>query len=1121
MLEIHLLGSVQVLDEEKLLPPFPTQRSRELFASLAARPNHPHPRATLAGSLWPEKTEDKARASLNTELWRVRQVLGAADKNLELTREAVALNIPVDQVDIHKFRALAKRGDVESLQQAVELYRGEFLEGCYADWCLLEREQLFDLLRGALEGLLRHHEARGELSEAISIAKRLNAYDPLREEIHRALMRLYTALGDCPAALAQYQSCKAILKRELDVAPMPETEALFQRISRQSEGQSDFGSPVRPEKIFVGRARALQWLDKIWSQVTQGNTRAAIVTGESGIGKTRLIERWLSGMEGQAVILRGRCYDVYQQAALHPIREMLQSAARGFGASALEELPNALLAELGKLAPELKDQLPRVVVLASLPPAQARERLMEALSCGLRAYAERERPLILFFDDLQWADNESLDLIAGLLRKDERHPILLIASYRSDALALAASSRMDARVEKLGADSFFLESLSRPETMDLIRNLGKLSDAPGRFGEQVHAETEGNPLFVIETLRGLFDAGYLAEGADGAWAIPLDRQRAEAVRLPLPASLREVIRKRVERLTANQKRLLAVAAILGREFHLETLLAISGMEASACGDALRLLLRNGLIEETQGGYAFSHVRVQEFLLDELNESERRELHRQTARFLESKADRPLERLAHHYRQAGEAERALEFLEQAGERDMRLHAHKTAAAHFESALPLCEREQDAPVRLRILMNLYQCNWATAADHLQMGKILDEAQRVAETGGESEQIVSTRYYRALNMISRGQWEEARPLMEDALERAIASRHLEFEMRARQELSNLMQYMGRSGEAKEHTRKSLALARKLKDVRAEGRVRWDLASFELDAQGQAKIALQIMERAFKTNTPALLIEIGSSIVSVMLRAGNPGAALAQAERLLAFGREQGIHTFVKTVQRAQARVLCEIGRYETALQLAKESLAASRLTGYRYGEMRALTCMGMGNAGLGYFEDALRDLASAAKMCEQMNSKMDLDFARAEIASILLRRGDAAHFPIAESIALQILVGGFEDDLRSWHVTALACLARIRLANGQLEEARQHSARAVTLMESDQNRDFSPDPRVYFAHFAALRTLDDEAARDFLQRARVTLYCRARTLPSRLRRDYLRRVPAHREICAARWR
>ena len=129
MLEIHLLGTVQVLDGGKLLPPFPTQRSRELFASLAARPNHPHPRITLAGSLWPEKAEDKARASLNTELWRVRQVLGSADNNLELARETIALNIPVEQVDIHKFRALTKRGDVPALKEAVELYRGEFLEG--------------------------------------------------------------------------------------------------------------------------------------------------------------------------------------------------------------------------------------------------------------------------------------------------------------------------------------------------------------------------------------------------------------------------------------------------------------------------------------------------------------------------------------------------------------------------------------------------------------------------------------------------------------------------------------------------------------------------------------------------------------------------------------------------------------------------------------------------------------------------------------------------------------------------------------------------------------------------------------------------------------------------------
>jgi len=304
MLEIRLLGSAQVLDGGKLLPPFPTQRARELFASLAARPNYPHPRSTLAGSLWPEKGEDKARASLNTELWRVRQVLGAAGQSLEMTRDTVALNLPAERVDIHKFRALAKRGDVSSLKEAVELYRGEFLEGCYADWCLLEREQLFDLLRGALEGLLRHHEARGELSEAISIAKRLNAYDPLREEIHRALMRLYAALGDRPAALAQYQSCKAILKRELGVAPMPETEALHIRLRRTAPVEDHWSARREAvEKVtghrLAGMRAAKQYLSELYTprpaldakveEFIHSESVGLILVGASGCGKTTFL----------------------------------------------------------------------------------------------------------------------------------------------------------------------------------------------------------------------------------------------------------------------------------------------------------------------------------------------------------------------------------------------------------------------------------------------------------------------------------------------------------------------------------------------------------------------------------------------------------------------------------------------------------------------------------------------------------------------------------------------------------------------------------------------------------------------------------------------------------------
>lgn len=304
MLTILLLGNVQILDGEKFLPPFPTQRSRELFAVLASRPNHPHSRASLAGNLWPEKTEEKARASLNTELWRVRQVLGEANQSLELTRDSVSLNIPLEQVDIHQFRALVKRGDVRSLEQAVALYRGEFLEGCYADWCLLERESLADQLRLALEGLLRRHESRGELTEAISFAKRLNSYDPLREEMHRALMRLYAALGDRPAALAQYQSCKTILKRELGVEPMPETETLFVKIRQTApledhwQARRDAVGQVTQHRLDGMRA-AKQYLSELYTprpaldskveEFIASDAVGLIIIGHSGCGKTAFL----------------------------------------------------------------------------------------------------------------------------------------------------------------------------------------------------------------------------------------------------------------------------------------------------------------------------------------------------------------------------------------------------------------------------------------------------------------------------------------------------------------------------------------------------------------------------------------------------------------------------------------------------------------------------------------------------------------------------------------------------------------------------------------------------------------------------------------------------------------
>ncbi|MBV6393297.1 MAG: hypothetical protein KPEEDBHJ_02537 [Anaerolineales bacterium] len=1117
MLSVHLFGALRVLNEGRPLDSFPTQRSRELFAYLAANPNMAHSRLALASLLWPDKTEARARASLNTELWRIRQVLGDADSHLELTRDTIALNIPAGGVDIHRFHELIQTNSPDSIKQAVALAAGDFFEGCYADWCLIERERLADKYRSALYALLRYHEARSELTEAMAAAKHLAGFDPLHEESHRAIMRLYSAMGDRSAALTQYERCCELLRRELNVPPMPETEALYRKIFEQAGGET-VRAMVRPEKAFVGRGDILEEVSGFWERARAGKTSAVLLMGESGIGKTRAAGHWLSLRQSQAVILRGRCSELNRQSAFYPALEMLQQGMDEFGPSPLDALPLAFAADLQKFFPGLQKHLRLAQNESPLPPALARARLARAFDAGLRAFAEPDRPLILFFDDLQWADTETFDLIAGFMQDADAPAIFILATYRHDPLDRIESNRRDDWFRNLGFDSLRLGPLSKDDTARMIRELGKLNDAPSRFAERIYAETEGSPLFIVETLRGLFDAGHLSVNADGVWAIPLDRQQEGAVRLPLPASLREVIRARVARLAEDHKRALETGAILGSRFDADALRVMSGLKAEVLDDALRELLRLGLVEETASGYEISHVRIRDYLLDGMNENDRSDLHRRAANFLNESPNPPLEQIAYHFQQCGQTDLALAALEQAGEAAMKISAYKSAAEHFESALQLMKEDEDGSARLGILLKLYRCLWGTSHDLNRLEIILEEARAIAEATGDEKKLAEVYYHSGVNRISRGEWAQAQDWLEKSLRHA-AKRLPEIEMKARLEMTNILQFMRIEPEAREHGWQALALARSLGDIRAEERARWDLAEFDMNAVNQSQLGLEIAERAFETGTFELIVDLGSSIVGALLRAGNPGAALAQAERFLAFGREQGIGVFVKTIQRAQARVLLEIGQYETALILLKEALTASRLTNYRYGEMRALACLGMCYAGLGDEEEALGQLTRAEELAEGINSKMDVNLIRVDTIAVLIGLAKPQALSRAESLALQVLSDRDDGLFQGSVIFAMDRLARVHFARGNFDESLRYAGEAVRAMERPANRDIALDPRVYFTHYLILERMGDEKAARALRWARDTLCFRARTLLPRLRRDYLRRVSPNREICRSR--
>jgi DNA-binding SARP family transcriptional activator len=235
---IRLFGSLQLERDGRPLPNLPARRVGDLLAYLALYRDTLHTRERLAGLLWADAEEDRARHSLNTALWRLQRVLrgsSGARPYLRVSPQAIGFNADSDcWLDVAEFEsrcALAAQSEDASLyEQAVELYRGDLLPDCYEDWCLVERERLQGLYVRALQRLVSYYARRDEPERAVEFGRRILVCDPLREEVHRALIRLHLKADQPATALRQYRACEEVLRRELAVEPSPETRALLPRI---------------------------------------------------------------------------------------------------------------------------------------------------------------------------------------------------------------------------------------------------------------------------------------------------------------------------------------------------------------------------------------------------------------------------------------------------------------------------------------------------------------------------------------------------------------------------------------------------------------------------------------------------------------------------------------------------------------------------------------------------------------------------------------------------------------------------------------------------------------------------------------------------------------------------
>jgi len=757
-LKLAFLGNPEVRHAGQLLD-FRTRKTLALLVYLAMEGGM-HSRDTLTTLFWPESKPESGRATLRSTLLYLRKALDhstPSDKknqtHLIVQRNALGFDFSVDHLlDCHILSSATKPDTAfDRLKQAAALYRDDFLTGfslpnapAFDDWTRLRREQHHLQMNKVFDRLSHRQFERGEIRQAVDTTNRWLALSPLRETAYRRLMQLHLAAGNRGQALQTYESCCRMLAQEFDVQPSPETETLAERIRAFNFTDSSPGRDPLPSKAkepksqvielpLVGRSAEHSQLVKCYYQSRQGQPQTVIIRGEAGIGKTRLAQEMLGWAVAQgAEVLQGKAFETGGRLPYQPVIKALRPRLTQ------EEKPTTLLdevwlAELSRLLPELRQQHP------NLPPSTAEERtaktrMFEAVA-RLGSVLARQKPLILFIDNLQWADAASLDLLQYLARRwnEEERPIQLIFSLRAEALIRAATLSGSLAIvdwlaglkRDLAVTEIALDPLTTEATTHLVEELcapasSKNDAILAHFSQWLYSETQGQPFYLSETIKALIEQKVLiARPADSdRWQFDfgdnLGDKLAESLRGFIAPGVREVVRNRLARLSATAFSLLAASAVLGQNFHFKQICHLAGVQEDDGLAALDELLAGRLLVETDkqtpsgaSPYEFTHDKIRDVVYTEAGEARRRLFH-QRAFALFEQLQAPAAELAHHALGAGLTEAALHHNLSAADEAMKLYAVHNAIDYYEQAHQLLieDAELRAHIKTRDQRRLYE-------------------------------------------------------------------------------------------------------------------------------------------------------------------------------------------------------------------------------------------------------------------------------------------------------------------------------------------------------------------------------------------------------------------------------
>jgi DNA-binding SARP family transcriptional activator len=765
MLSVWLLGDFRIKHDDRLITDVNTPRLQSLLSYLILHRDSPQSRRHVAFLFWPETSEDQARTNLRNLLHHLRQAIPNADSYLDIRTQTMQWRSDAPFIlDVTTFYNAMTAADQASytndaaaaqvaLERAVAIYKGDLLPSCYDDWILTEREALRQAYLSALERLVRLLEEHCKYPEAIQNAQRLLRHDLLHEATYRRLIRLYALNDDRASALRVYHTCATVLQRELGVEPSAPTRDAYEQLLCT---ESQVSPTILAKTTFtplVGRQREWTQMLQTWQIVVAGGEpHLILLCGEAGIGKTKLAEDFLQSIVRQGINhASANCYLAGGEMTYAPVTAWLR-------ANPLPPMENVWLTEVARLLPEIlvqRPDLPKPVVMTEVWQRQHFEEALAHAILGLK------QPLLLIVDDLQWCDKDTLEWLNFLLRFDCKARLLVVGTYRPEEIGEnhPLLSTLQALRHEEQVTEIELEPLDEVSTHNLAMLIAG-TEISLESAHHLFLETEGNPLFVTETVRAGLPVRDLKLS---------DRktQMISSESLPrgvnLPPKIRWVLESRLAQVSRPSRKLADLAATIGREFSFDLLEAASDQGENILVRELDELWQRRIVREHGAdGYDFSHDKLREVIYSSMSSARRRLLHRHVAQGLKTLHTADLDavsyQLASHYERAGLPDQAIPFYLRAARVARQVYANEEALALLQRGIALAEEFKKGMSEDEYNTHLFAPLWEEMGDILAMKALHEEALQAYQTAQtwvpRIDAILQARLYRKVGTVRQEQ-------------------------------------------------------------------------------------------------------------------------------------------------------------------------------------------------------------------------------------------------------------------------------------------------------------------------------------------------------------------------------